>query len=102
MKIQNILSAMQALGAGPDTLSPAEKGALDTQGYLILESLMDAAWLERLRKAYEALMEKEGANAGKEVHQEEGTRRLADLVNKGEVFDRIYTHPRILAAAHHV
>jgi ectoine hydroxylase-related dioxygenase (phytanoyl-CoA dioxygenase family) len=48
------------------------------------------------------LMQKEGASAGKEVHQEEGTRRLADLVNKGEVFDKIYIHPRILAAVHHI
>ena len=27
---------------------------------------------------------------------------MADLINKGEVFDRIYTHPKVLAAVYHV
>jgi ectoine hydroxylase-related dioxygenase (phytanoyl-CoA dioxygenase family) len=48
------------------------------------------------------LCEKEGAHAGIEVHQEAGTRRLSDLCNKGATFDLVYTHPRILAAVHHV
>jgi hypothetical protein len=29
--------------------------------------------------------------------KEEGADRLADLVNKGEIFDIFYTHPRVLA-----
>ena len=36
------------------------------------------------------------------MHQEEGTRRLADLVNKGRAFDRVWSHPVLLAAARHV
>jgi ectoine hydroxylase-related dioxygenase (phytanoyl-CoA dioxygenase family) len=97
---QNIQTALAALGADEAVLSSAEKKSLDERGFAVFEGVLDAGWLQRLRATYEALMAKEGANAGKEVHQEEGTRRLADLVNKGEVFDGIYTHPRILAAVH--
>jgi ectoine hydroxylase-related dioxygenase (phytanoyl-CoA dioxygenase family) len=47
----------------------------------------------------------EGQAAGAELTEskyirhpkEEGADRLADLVNKGEVFDVFYTHPRVLA-----
>src|SRR5262249_59993077 len=31
-----------------------------------------------------------------------GTRHLKDLVSQGEVFEGIYTHPKLLAAVHHV
>ena len=63
---------------------------------------MDEQWLGALRERFESLCEAEGIAAGIEVHQEEGTRRLADLVNKGPVFDLVYTHPTVLAAVHHV
>src|SRR5262249_27778003 len=39
---------------------------------------------------------------GKEVHQEAGTDRLSDLVNKGEMFEVCFTNPRVLAAIAHV
>src|SRR5437868_5343558 len=102
VEIKAIDAALDALGSGSGLLSAAERESLDTKGFVILEGVVQAGWLGRLREAYEALMTREGANAGKEVHQEQGTRRLADLVNKGEVFDGMYTHPRILAAVHHV
>jgi ectoine hydroxylase-related dioxygenase (phytanoyl-CoA dioxygenase family) len=94
--------AIEALGVTENTLSADEKRQLDENGYVIFENFIDADWLEELRNTYEALMEKEGANAGTEFRQEQGTRRLADLINKGEVFDRIYTHPKLLAVADYV
>jgi len=97
-----ITEALSDLGVTPTTLSPAEKQQLDEQGYLLFPGIMDEVWLENLRAKYEELMAKEGQSAGLEVHQEKGTRRLADLVNKGEIFDRVYTHPRVLAAVFHV
>ena len=36
------------------------------------------------------------------MHQEAGTRRLADLANKGRAFDRVWSHPVVLAAVRHV
>lgn len=93
---------LAALGVGETTLTEAEKRSLDVDGYVLLYGVLDAGWIGRLRAVYEALMQKEGQSAGFEVHQEKGTRRLADLVNKGEVFDGLYVHPRVLAAVHHV
>src|SRR4051812_7945917 len=101
-KIGSIEEAIRQLGVTENTLSDAEKQALDEQGFVLLPGIIEPEWLDRLRQTYEELMAKEGALAGIEVHQEAGTRRLSDLVNKGEVFDRIYTHPKVLAGVYHV
>ncbi len=90
------------LGLEPVELSPEQRNRLDEHGFLILEGLMDPAWLGELRLAFETVFEGEGKDAGKEVAQVEGVRRLADLVNKGEVFDGVYLHPALLAAVWHV
>ncbi|MFD2613897.1 phytanoyl-CoA dioxygenase family protein [Paenibacillus gansuensis] len=92
----------EALGVTEALLSDEEKRSLDEQGYVLFPSVLSTEQLESFREKYEELMAKEGMNAGKEVHQEEGTRRLSDLVNKGEIFDTVYTHPKLLAAVHHV
>ena len=97
----SIEEALAQLGVTENTLSEAEKEALDRDGFLLLPGLIEPEWLEQLRQTYETLMAKEGALAGIEVHQEAGTRRLSDLVNKGQVFDRIYTHPKVLAGVYH-
>ena len=98
----DITQALEQLGAGSDQLSERERRDLDDKGYVVLHGLIDPGWLEALRARFEELCEKEGDHAGIEVHQEAGARRLADLPNKGQVFDRVYTHPRVLAAVHHV
>ena len=90
------------LGLEQVELSPEQKTRLDEHGFLILEGIIGAAWLEELRQAFEAVCEHEGRDAGKEVAQVEGVRRLADLVNKGEVFDGVYLHPTLLAAVWHM
>ena len=73
--------ALAELGVTAETLTDAERSALDDDGYVILPDMIDAGRLEEMRARYEYLMEQEGASAGKEVHQEAGTRRLSDLVN---------------------
>lgn len=95
-------AALAACGVTATTLTPAQQAELDTQGFTVFPNVIDPAWLAALREAFEAITAAEGENAGKEVNQVAGVRRLADLVNKGEVFDRIYTHPLVLAAARHV
>ncbi|MEX0743974.1 MAG: phytanoyl-CoA dioxygenase family protein, partial [Phycisphaeraceae bacterium] len=94
--------AMAALGVREDLLSDAERQHLDEQGYLVMPGVVDGNWLSALRERFEALCEAEGERAGVEVHQEAGTRRLSDLVNKGDVFDALWTHPKLLAAVRHV
>lgn len=94
--------AWEALVASLPALTDAEKTALDGDGFVIFPHLFDAAWRQRLVDRLEALWQLEGDRAGREVHQEAGTRRLANLVDKGAVFDGVYQHPRVLAAVYHL
>ena len=80
-------------------LSPHEREALDREGYVVLSGVVDVDWLEQLRAAFESGCEKDG---GATVVKESGTRHLNDLVNRDPVFEGVYTHPRVLAAVHHI
>ncbi len=95
-------TALQELSVRPDTLSPSEKDQLDRNGYLPLGDVLTAEQLASLQARVDALMRAEGDQAGTEFRQEQGAERLSDLVNKGEVFDVCYTHPRVLASIAHV
>ena len=76
-----------------------EKRLLQEQGYLIVRGVMDAEWLAELRMATERLLKEEGADAGGEFRKEAGSDRLANLVDKGECFQRLVSHPLLLEAA---
>ena len=93
---------LRELGAAPELLSDHQRRELRHKGYTLLRGVIDQAWLAALRARFEELVAAEGAKAGLEVHQEAGARRLADLVNKGSVFDGVWSHPRLLAAVHEV
>ncbi len=95
-------AALAELGVRGDTLTDGERAMLDTQGYLPLIGLLDPETLATLRSRFDELVRMEGEAAGAEFHQEPGTTRLADLVNKGEAFDVTHRHPRVLAGIHHV
>jgi len=79
---------------------------LDTYGYLNLGQLLTAEQVKQVNVRIEELMQSEGENAGAELAEskyirhpkEEGADRLANLVNKGSMFDVFYTHPRVLAS----
>jgi ectoine hydroxylase-related dioxygenase (phytanoyl-CoA dioxygenase family) len=83
----------------PTPLTPHEREALDRDGYVVLPGVIDADWLARLRAAFESGCEKDGSTA---VVKESGTRHLNNLVNRDPVFEGVYTHPRVLAAVHHI
>ena len=72
---------------------------LQTDGVLVLPGVLDAEWLQALRTAVARQLEIEGENAGAEFRKEEHAERLANLVDKGEVFRRVIGHPELLAAA---
>jgi ectoine hydroxylase-related dioxygenase (phytanoyl-CoA dioxygenase family) len=94
--------ALAALGVGVDTLTSDERERLDRDGFLPLPGILTPEQVQKLCARVDELIAAEGEDAGKEVHQEAGTDRLADLVNKGAIFDVCYTHPRVLAAIAHV
>lgn len=98
----NVQQALFDLGVRADTLTQAEKDQLDRDGYLPLADILSPEQMEAIRARLDALWAAEGEDAGKEVHQEAGTDRLADLVNKDPIFEVCFTHPRVLAALAHV
>src|SRR5712671_1096842 len=79
-----------------------ERRQLDTDGYLVIERLMDQRLLDQIRRRVDELFEQEGAAAGAEFKQEPHSRRLANLVDKGEVFERVIETPRVLECMEHV
>lgn len=93
---------MRTLGLQIHPLSAEQQRQLDQEGYLIFEGIIDEEWRKNLRAAFDRIYASEGSEAGKEVAQVEGVRRLADLVNKDACFDAVYLHPALLAAVHHV
>ncbi len=100
--MMDIHAALHSLGVREDTVTAEEKTFLDEKGYLPLPGILTPAEVQALRERLQALEEEEGEDAGKEVHQEAGAVRLANLVNKGPLFDVCWTHPKALAAIAHV
>jgi ectoine hydroxylase-related dioxygenase (phytanoyl-CoA dioxygenase family) len=87
---------------GVTGLDAATRDRLDRDGYAPLPGVLAAAQVEAMRARLDGLLAAEGDRAGIEVHQEAGTDRLADLVNKDPVFDVCFTDPRVLAGIAHV
>jgi ectoine hydroxylase-related dioxygenase (phytanoyl-CoA dioxygenase family) len=75
---------------------------LDERGYVVLEGCMDDALLAGLRARIGAIFDEEGERAGHEFRTEEHARRLANLVDKGDVFRRAIVLPPMLALVRHV
>ena len=82
--------------------SASEATAIDRDGFVVLRGLIDPSWLAALAARLDELIVAEGERAGLEVHKEDGTDRLANLVDKGEVFDALWMHPRMLGLVQHV
>jgi ectoine hydroxylase-related dioxygenase (phytanoyl-CoA dioxygenase family) len=83
-------------------MTDQERRQLDEQGYVVLETGMDPDLLNGLRSRILELFEVEGDRAGLEFKQEEHAHRLANLVDKGEVFRRAVVLPHVLRSVRHV
>src|SRR5262245_35122913 len=94
--------ALISLGVTEQSLSQAEKDKLGRDGFLPLPNILSPQHIAQMTSQIDELITIEGENAGKEVHQEAGTIRLSDLVNKDPLFEVCFTHPRVLAAIAHV
>lgn len=93
---------LKKLGVTPETLTQEERNFLDINGYLPLPGLLQPEQLDAFTSRFQELLDMEGDSAGTEVHQEGGTARLANLVDKGTIFEICISHPRVLATIHHV
>jgi ectoine hydroxylase-related dioxygenase (phytanoyl-CoA dioxygenase family) len=83
-------------------MTSEERRQLDEDGYVVLESAIDGEFLEELRTRIFAVFDEEGEQAGHEFRTEEHARRLANLVDKGDVFRRAIVQPRVLECVRHV
>jgi phytanoyl-CoA dioxygenase PhyH len=75
---------------------------LDEQGYVRLPGFIAPDRRRRLTDRIDALFATEGASAGAEFRQEPGAQRLANLVDKGEVFVDSIVDPTVLEYLAHV
>src|ERR1700730_1170925 len=83
-------------------MTAQQRDQLDRDGYLVLDKFMSDSFLDDVRNRVEQLFKSEGGRAGAEFKQEPQTRRLANLVDKGEVFGRAIALPDILDYVRHV
>jgi hypothetical protein len=84
------------------TLDDEARRGLDEEGYVRLEAFIAPARRRRITERIDALFAEEGEQAGAEFRQEPGARRLANLVDKGDVFVECILDPAVLEHVAHV
>jgi ectoine hydroxylase-related dioxygenase (phytanoyl-CoA dioxygenase family) len=98
----DMTTALTDLGVAANTIDDETRERLDRDGYAALEGVLTGELIAVMRNRLAELLVEEGDQAGLEVHQEAGTDRLADLVNKHPAFDICFTDPKLLACVAHV
>lgn len=91
--------ALRELGVKPGTLSPEQLKQFDEQGYIIVENVLTPEDCQRMRDAFERIHAAESERGGHEVHVEPGARRLSNIFNKTDAFDKCLWIPEVLAAS---
>ena len=108
----NFIKVLNKLKVTENLLSDTEKKNLDAKGFIILENYLSTDLTKKILNNIEDIFEEEGPAAGIQKQnnsvnldrygQEEGVRRLCDLVNKGEIFKKIYLDKKLLSAVAYV
>jgi hypothetical protein len=98
----DMATTLAELGVTASSLDSDTRRRLDRDGYAALPGVLTGGQVQAIRARLAELTAAEGDEAGLEVHQEAGTDRLADLVNKDPIFEICFTHPTVLAAVAHV
>jgi ectoine hydroxylase-related dioxygenase (phytanoyl-CoA dioxygenase family) len=83
-------------------LTDEHKRRLDDDGYVVLEGVIGGSLLAGLRERILELFVSEGPQAGSEFRTEAHAHRLANLVDKGEVFRHAIATPAVLDGVKHV
>ena len=71
----------------------ADLAALERDGHVVLENLIDAEECERIRAAVAPLLDRTGRNS----FEGERTQRVYSVLGKTRACDRLVDHPRVLA-----
>jgi ectoine hydroxylase-related dioxygenase (phytanoyl-CoA dioxygenase family) len=95
-------NALAELGVTPHTLTPDEAATLDRDGYVVIPNILTPAQVNTIAARLIALGQEEGDAAGKDFQVEKGTLRLGSLVNKSDLFDTCFLHPKVLAGANRI
>jgi ectoine hydroxylase-related dioxygenase (phytanoyl-CoA dioxygenase family) len=94
--------ALYRLGVSPAAITQSQKEQLDREGYFIAENVLNLDDLERMRAEFERIHAAEKDQGGHEVHVEPGARRVSNIFNKTDAFDKCLAIPEILAASHYL
>jgi ectoine hydroxylase-related dioxygenase (phytanoyl-CoA dioxygenase family) len=102
MTVADARDALSRLGVHRTDITAAEREHLDRDGFVILKGILTSDYTERCARRLDELIRLEGPLAGSEAGTEEGTVRLANLVDKDPVFEICVTNRRLLAVVDHV
>jgi ectoine hydroxylase-related dioxygenase (phytanoyl-CoA dioxygenase family) len=91
--------ALHDLGIKLDCISPAQKNQLDEEGFFIVENVLSADDVAKMREEFERIHAQERDKGGHEVHVEPGARRISNIFNKTTAFDKCLAIPEVLAAS---
>ena len=94
--------ALHELGLRGPLLTEAQRAALDTDGFFIVEGVYSAAECRGMAEEFDRLHAAEGAKGGAEVHVEPGAPRVSNIFNKSAVFDRCLVCPPLLGASQYL
>lgn len=83
----------------PEGLSADDRDALATRGFVVVPGPYSAEELPRVQAAYDDACTRA---ATEDVHVGRASTRVTDFVNRGAIFDSIYTWPPVLDAARQV
>jgi ectoine hydroxylase-related dioxygenase (phytanoyl-CoA dioxygenase family) len=93
--------ALHELGVTSRTLTEAQTRQFDELGYFIVENVLSPEDCEKMRNEFERIHAAESDKGGHEVHVEPGARRISNVFNKTDAFDKCLWIPEVLAASAH-
>lgn len=83
-------------------VSQKHAAELDLEGFTILRQFLSPAEVDAFRRRIAELFDEEGDSAGSDFKMEPGAKRLANLINKGAVFQRAVADSSVLALVRQV
>jgi ectoine hydroxylase-related dioxygenase (phytanoyl-CoA dioxygenase family) len=90
------------LGVRDELLSGAQWRAIDEQGYLVLSRIVDEQPVCALRDEFERAAKEQASGSGSTGQDGRGTRQVAGLLGRWQVFQSVFANPLLLSVAWHV
>ena len=91
--------ALHELGVATD-LTGSQKQKLDDDGFFIVEGMLSRDDCTSMSREFEKIYASERDKGGHEVHVEPGVRRVSNIFNKTQAYDKCLELGLVLAAAH--